>query len=131
MSTATRPFVRSVIAASTGAGSRFHVAASTSAKTGVAPSYRKQLADAAKESGDVITSSPGPMPSVRTSSGRPAVAPETAERHAAPTPPPTGRSSARAPDDSTGAPRRPAPPPSRQDSAELGGSAPSRLASRL
>jgi hypothetical protein len=38
MSTATIPFVRGVIAASTAAGSRFIVRSSTSAKTGVAPS---------------------------------------------------------------------------------------------
>src|SRR5207237_10729002 len=64
MSTATTAFVRSVIAASTAAGSRFSVRGSTSAKTGVAPSKMKQLADATKETGEVIASSPGPRPAM-------------------------------------------------------------------
>ena len=49
MSTPTMALVRSVIAASTAAGSRFHVRGSTSAKTGTPPSYMKQFADAANE----------------------------------------------------------------------------------
>jgi hypothetical protein len=62
MSTATTAFVRSVIAASTAAGSRLRVSGSTSAKTGVARSRTKQLADATNVYGDVTTSSPGPIP---------------------------------------------------------------------
>ena len=62
MSTATMAFVRGVIAASTAAGSMFSVDGSTSAKTGNAPSRMKQFADATNDSGDVITSSPGPNP---------------------------------------------------------------------
>ena len=73
MSTATIPRVRSVIAASTAAGSRLNVRGSTSAKTGVAPSKRKQFADAANEIGDVIASSPGPSPALRASRWSPAV----------------------------------------------------------
>jgi hypothetical protein len=54
------------------------VRASTSAKTGVAPSRRKQLADATNENGDVIASSPGPSPAMRHSRCRPAVPDDTA-----------------------------------------------------
>ena len=57
--------VRSVIAASTASGSRFSVRGSTSANTGVPPSRMKQFAEATNENGDVITSSPGPMPASR------------------------------------------------------------------
>ena len=53
---ATMPFVRSVIAASTAAGSRFSVSGSTSANTGRPPSKMKQFAVATKAIGDVITS---------------------------------------------------------------------------
>ena len=49
MSTARIAFVRSVTAASTAAGSMFSVRGSMSAKTGVAPSYMAQLAEAANE----------------------------------------------------------------------------------
>jgi hypothetical protein len=56
MSTATTAFVRSVIASSTAAGSRFSVWGSTSAKTGVAPSKMKQFAEATNETGEVIAS---------------------------------------------------------------------------
>ena len=86
MSTATIAFVRSVIAASTAAGSMFRVAASMSANTGVAPSKRKQLAEAANENGEVITSSPGPMPAMRQSRWSPAVPLDTAAAYGAPTP---------------------------------------------
>src|SRR5918996_592737 len=54
MSTATTAFVRGVIAASTAPGSRLSVCGSMSANTGVAPSSRKQFADATNENGDVI-----------------------------------------------------------------------------
>ncbi len=64
MSTATIARVRSVIAASTAAGSMLSVTGSTSAKTGVAPSRMKQFADATNDSGDVIASSPGPSPAM-------------------------------------------------------------------
>ena len=85
MSTATIAFVRSVIAASTAAGSRLSVAGSMSAKTGVAPSSTKQFAEATNENGDVITSSPGPTPAIRQSRWRPAVPLETATAYGAPT----------------------------------------------
>ena len=78
MSTATTAFVRSVIAASTAAGSRFSVRGSTSAKTGVAPSKMKQLAEATNETGEVIASSPGPRPAMWQSRCSPAVPLETA-----------------------------------------------------
>ena len=45
----------------------------------------KQLADAANEYGDVITSSPAPMPAVMHSRCRPAVPDETAAAYGAPT----------------------------------------------
>src|SRR5438874_13331050 len=85
MSTATTAFVRSVIAASTAAGSRFSVRGSTSAKTGLAPSKMKQLADATKETGEVIASSPGPSPAMWQSRWSPAVPLETAAAYGAPT----------------------------------------------
>ena len=78
MSTATTAFVRSVIAASSAAGSMFSVRGSTSAKTGVAPSKMKQFAEETNESGEVITSSPGPSPAMCASRCRPAVPLETA-----------------------------------------------------
>ncbi len=78
MSTATIAFVRSVIAASTAAGSRFSVRGSMSAKTGTPPSYMKQFALAANEYGDVMTSSPGPIPAEMQSRCRPVVPEETA-----------------------------------------------------
>src|SRR5262249_50115562 len=85
MSTATIARVRSLTAASTALGSMFKVAGSTSAKTGVAPSRMKQFADATNESGDVITSSPGPTPAMWQSMCRPAVPLETATAYGAPT----------------------------------------------
>ena len=45
----------------------------------------KQFADAANEYGDVITSSPGPIPAVTHSRCRPAVPDETAAAYGAPT----------------------------------------------
>ena len=71
MSTATTAFVRSVIAASTADGSRFSVRASTSANTGVAPSKMKQFALEAKETGEVIASSPGPSSAIRAQQVQP------------------------------------------------------------
>src|SRR5581483_1497851 len=71
--------------ASTAAGSRLKVRRSTSAKTGTPPSYTKQLALAANEYGDVITSSPGAIPAVMQSRGSPAVPDDTAAAYGAPT----------------------------------------------
>ena len=85
MSTATIAFVRSVIAASTAAGSRLKVRRSMSAKTGIPPSYMKQLALAANEYGDVMTSSPGSMPAATQSRWSPVVPEETAAAYGAPT----------------------------------------------
>ena len=53
------PTVRSVMAASTAAGSRQKVAGSMSAKTGVAPVSATELAVAAKVNDGTMTSSPG------------------------------------------------------------------------
>ena len=78
MSTATIARVLAVIAASTADGSRFSVTGSTSANTGVAPSSRKQFADDTNESGEVITSSPGPSPAILQRRCSPAVPLETA-----------------------------------------------------
>ena len=64
MSTTTIPFVRSVIAASTAAGSRLSVCGSTSANTGTPPSKMKQFAVATNATGEVITSSPGWTPAM-------------------------------------------------------------------
>src|SRR5579862_1434706 len=85
MSTATIAFVRGVTAASTAAGSMLSVRGSMSANTGTAPSYTKQFADAANEYGDVITSSPGPMPAEMQSRWSPAVPDDTAAAYGAPT----------------------------------------------
>ena len=85
MSTATIPRVRSVTAASTAAGSMFSVTGSTSAKTGLAPSNAKQFADATKESGDVITSSPDPKPAIWHKRCNPPVPLESAAAYGAPT----------------------------------------------
>src|SRR5215208_6013539 len=85
MSTATIARVRSVIASSTAPTSRSRVRASTSAKTGTAPSNMKQFAVATNEIGDVTTSSPGPRPAMWQSRWRPAVPLETAAANGAPT----------------------------------------------
>src|SRR4029453_5581825 len=82
MSTTTIPFVRSVIAASTAAGSRLSVCGSTSANTGTPPSKMKQFAVATKATGDVITSSPGSTPAMWQSMGSPAVPPAPPEDEA-------------------------------------------------
>jgi hypothetical protein len=55
--------VRSVMASSTRAASRFPVSGSTSTKTGVAPASMIELAVAMKVIGVVMTSQPGPTPS--------------------------------------------------------------------
>ena len=57
------PTVRSVIAASTAAGSTVNVRGSTSTNTGVAPLTATVFAVAAKVNEGTITSSPGPRPS--------------------------------------------------------------------
>ena len=49
-----------------------------SANTGIPPSYMKQFALAANEYGDVITSSPGPIPAATHSRCSPVVPEETA-----------------------------------------------------
>ena len=59
--------------ASMQAGSMFQVASSISANTGLAPTYRAQLAEAAKVIGVVMSSSPGPRPIAITAMWRAAV----------------------------------------------------------
>src|SRR6266516_3365524 len=120
MSTATTAFVRSVIAASTAAGSRFSVRGSTSAKTGVAPSKMKQLAEATNETGEVIASSPGPRPAMWQSRCSPRPPPRTARPRARRPAPRSGRSSGPAKGARSGAPRARAPPPARPSTAEQG-----------
>ena len=61
-STATTALVLSVIFSFTLAGSILYVFGLISAKTGFAPQYRAQFADAAKVIGVVITSSPSVTP---------------------------------------------------------------------
>src|SRR3954471_3248331 len=85
MSTATIAFVFGVTAARTASGSRLSVRGSTSANTGTPPSYMKQLALAANEYGDVITSSPAPIPAEMQSRCSPAVPEETAAAYGTPT----------------------------------------------
>src|SRR5216117_2354378 len=65
--------VRGVIARSTMAGSMFKVSASTSTRTGRAPTCSMTLTEAANVNGVVITSSPGPTPSVTSAVCRAAV----------------------------------------------------------
>src|ERR687892_802311 len=84
MSTGSRPAVRSPTAARAAAGSSSSVSGSTSQNTGVAPSYRRQFADATKLSGEVTTSSPGPQPNALTPRCSAAVPLDTAT--ASPTP---------------------------------------------
>ena len=48
-----------------------------STKTGLAPTYKMQLAEATKEKGVVMTSSPGAMPAAIMAAWRPAVPEET------------------------------------------------------
>ena len=55
--------VRDVTAASTAAGSIVPLSSSTSANTGVAPAIRMASPENAADTGEVMTSSPGPMPS--------------------------------------------------------------------
>src|SRR5450755_3898217 len=65
--------VRELIFLETSAGSRFSVSGETSAKTGVAPWYKTQLAVAQKVRGVVIASSPGPKPAANAAPWRAAV----------------------------------------------------------
>ncbi len=60
--------VREVIAASVAAGSSVRRAGSRSANTGVAPAIAIASPENAADNGDVITSSPGPIPSARRTS---------------------------------------------------------------
>ena len=60
------PTVRSPVAARAASGSISKVTGSTSQKTGVAPSYRRQFAEAMKLKGLVTTSSPRPHSAART-----------------------------------------------------------------
>ena len=69
----TIALVREVIAASTSPRSMLRVTRSQSTKTGVAPTVRMQLAEAIKEKGVEMTSSPGPMLSDCRTSCRPLV----------------------------------------------------------
>src|SRR6476646_8228970 len=65
--------VRGVIAASTASGSRLKVRSSISANTGLARWNSTTLAEAMNENDEVITSSPGPIPSCAIQACRPAV----------------------------------------------------------
>ena len=65
--------VRSVIAASTAAGSRLKWSGSMSANTGVAPVSATEFAVAAKVNDGTMTSSPGPMPAASRPRCRPEV----------------------------------------------------------
>ncbi len=78
MCTGITAFVRGVMAASIASGSMLKVRSSTSAKTGVPRSNSTELAEATKEIGVVITSSPGPISAIRTARCRPAVPLDTA-----------------------------------------------------
>src|SRR5579859_6204751 len=59
--------------ASTLATSRFSVSGSISAKTGLAPARRIELAVAKKLNGVVMTASPGPIPAATSASQSPSV----------------------------------------------------------
>src|SRR5208282_5028407 len=61
----TRADVRAESFLATSSGSRFSVSGETSAKIGVAPWYKMQLAVAQKVMGVVIASSPGPSPAAK------------------------------------------------------------------
>src|SRR5690348_622259 len=65
--------VRGVTAERTAAGSRLSVSGSTSTSTGRAPTCSITFTEAVKVRGVVITSSPGPTPSVASAVWRPAV----------------------------------------------------------
>ena len=78
------PTVRSPTAAAAAAGSRLRVSGSTSQKTGRAPSYSRQLAEATKLKGLVRTSSPAPHPCSRTPRCSAAVPLETATASSTP-----------------------------------------------
>ena len=64
--TGTIAFVRGVIAASRRSEFRFMSSRRTSTNRGVAPSSAAEDAEAMNEFGAVITSSPGPIPSERS-----------------------------------------------------------------
>jgi hypothetical protein len=66
MCTGSRPVVRSATAAAAAVGSMLSVRGSMSQKTGFAFSYRRQLAEATNENGEVTTSSPASIPAART-----------------------------------------------------------------
>jgi len=76
--------VRGVTRASTCAGSSVRRSMSMSANTGVAPAIMMANAEYAAESGAVITSSPGPMPSARNASAIASVPVPTPTAWAAP-----------------------------------------------
>ena len=78
-------FVRSVIAASTEAGSRVKSSSAMSAKTGVAPVSATEFAVAAKVNEGTMTSSPAPMPLDNRPRCRPEV-PEFTATQARPSP---------------------------------------------
>ena len=65
MCTGRIPVVFSVSASPADSGVMLSVTGSMSQNTGVAPSYRRQFADATKLNGVVTTSSPGCMPAAR------------------------------------------------------------------
>ena len=65
-------------------GDMFHVFGSMSAKTGFAPQYKTQLAEAAKVIGDTITSSPGLISAARQATCKAAVPFDTAVTYRAP-----------------------------------------------
>src|SRR5438105_1969406 len=85
MCTGSSAAVRGVSAASAAHGSRFSVVGSMSANTGRARSYSTALAEATKENGLVITSSPSRTPAARSARCRPAVPLDTALASLAPT----------------------------------------------
>ncbi len=83
--TGRMPTVRSVIAASTAAGSICRVSGSISTNTDVPPSASTMLAVAAQVMVVMITSSPGFTPRAMSPMWRPPVAEETASTSGAPT----------------------------------------------
>ena len=79
MWTGRSALVRGVIAAATASTSTLSVRGSMSTKTGCARSYRIALADATKENGEVMTSSPSATPTARSARCSAAVPEDTAE----------------------------------------------------
>src|SRR4051812_36906229 len=78
MCTGSNPAVRSVTTAAAATGSMLSVTGSMSQKTGVTPSYSRQLAEETKLNGLVTTSSPEPQPKARTPRWSAVVPEETA-----------------------------------------------------